>query len=72
MTVEKLDKLNKNIKKLHLFIHYIYFTVLDYSQINSLYKKLFKSDKTKPNLYSPLKRIADNMSKIAELEILVY
>lgn len=69
MEVEKLDKLNENVKILYLFIHYIHFTVIENPYMKSLYEELFKSHKTKSKLYLQLKRIADKMSKIEPFKL---
>lgn len=69
MEVEKLDKLNENVKILYLFIHYIHFTVIVNPYMKSLYEELFKTHKTKSTLYLQLKRIADKMIKIEPFKL---
>ena len=64
MKVEKLDGLNENIKILYLFIHYIYFIVMDNPHIKSRYELLFESHQTKSTLYLKLQEIANKMSKM--------
>jgi len=64
MEIEKLEGLNENIKILYLFIHYIYFIIVENSIMKSRYEVLFESHLTNSKLYLKLQRIANKMSKI--------
>ena len=64
MEIEKLEGLNENIKILYLFIHYIYFIIVENSIMKSRYEVLFKTHLTNSKLYLKLQRIANKMSKI--------